>query len=1853
MKINVSVKNKRVSYLRIACLILFNTCAVHLINAQTPFDNILPPTPTASALMKFTDIPVSLYTGVPDIEIPLYEVKSKSLSMPITLKYHGGGVKVEEDPGWLGLSWALDAGGTISRVVMGKADELTNGYIEFSKNFPSTSLTSVCSWATYDNDSLLDMAPDPNESYSYMDYDTEPDIFYFNFPGHSGRFVFVTDLDGTTTIQTIPHQNIEIVPVQYTGSKYFNAFNITDETGTRYIFGYDGDRYGYDTNEGHGVETPVTCGWHLIDIISCDSSDSIKFTYTSTIENGTSHKLDLYDVLQLDCFGATAAGPCMDICQAGGSYGTEVSGNTTTTYISKIESSNCKVVFDNDYTPDRLMAMHICTGADTIRRFDFAYDNYTSNERFFLTSLTESSHGKTKPPYEFEYNDISLPLGNSNAVDYWGYYNGQHGNSYKIPSQWVGIRYYTMGNLEPSSTYVKAGSLTKISYPTGGYSEFTFEPNDYKLNEEETGEEEATKTVSASCTAGATTCCMGEGSLETDTIVIGKEQTVTVTVTISETMSGSHYALLDSNDYGESTTVNVILSAGTHTLQAHADCGGDVSITVDYIASTGSIVKNKIGGGLRIKKIVYYDGISHDNDRVKEYEYAQFADSSFSSGVLVSVIPKYTDDFYRRQTVTIGEYYYDYFCHYIRMTSNPSFTTGTINGSPVVYTNVTEYDGGKVSSSRNGKNGKTESTFSLTKPSIFDTFPYAPPISYDYQNGLLQKQTTYNSNGVKVKQENNTYDINTSLTGSSRSGVYGIKARFYYRGLWNPSIYSILRQCYSIPVGSALLSQRIDTLYDANGLNPVVNRENFSYSDFLLSKKTVTTSDNKAITSYIIYPQDYSGNTGFVGTMNDSHILKPVETVTYESDAEGSNIQVLGGTITEYKTGDHLGLPDSQYKIEAAGLVDIGSFRFSNSSSTGLPTSASSYSRNNTYYKKKYSFEYNEYGNLAELNKENDLTTTYLWGYDHLYPVAKIENATLDEVKTALGGSIPDPGNSGLDTAQASLLRSGLDAFVSVFDYAPLLGMTSSTDPNGVKTYYEYDDFGRLKQVKNNDSDIQERYTYHYPEDAIFTISSSSLGYTPEGGLQTVSISSNVYWTVTSDQTWLTVSPSAGSNDGSVSISCSSNSSTSSRIGTVALTGEGESRTITVSQTGVSLRVSSSTLSYTPVSSSQTVTVTSNVSWTASTSESWITLSPSSGSGDGSVSITCSQNSSTSSRSGTVTLTGNGISQTVTVSQTGVSLSVSSSSLSYTPASSSQTVTVTSNVSWTASTSESWITLSPSSGSGDGSVSVTCLQNSSTSSRSGTVTVTGNGISKTITVSQTGVSFTVSSSSLSYTPVSSSQTVTVTSNVSWTASTSESWITLSPSSGSGDGSVSVTCSQNSSTSSRSGTVILTGNGISQTVTVSQAGVSLSVSSSSLSYTPASSSQTVTVTSNVSWTASTSQSWITLSPASGSGSGSVSITCSQNSSTSSRSGTVTVTGNGISKTITVSQAGVSLSVSSSSLSYTPVSSSQTVTVTSNVSWTASTSESWITLSPSSGSGDGSVSVTCLQNSSTSSRSGTVTVTGNGISKTITVSQTGVSFTVSSSSLSYTPVSSSQTVTVTSNVSWTASTSESWITLSPSSGSGDGSVSVTCLQNSSTSSRSGTVTVTGNGISKTITVSQTGASLSVSSSSLSFTSSAGSSTFTISSNCSWSISDDASWLSESPTSGSGDETVTLTVSENTSSSTRTAIITITYAGGQTETISVSQDKTYTLTVSPASLTFSDGDTKKITITSNTTWTISASATWITVSSSSGTGNATRTITCTTNPSLQSSRTGTLTITGSGISVTVSITQLGRIY
>src|SRR6478752_3075473 len=104
--------------------------ALAFSQAAADFPKVIPPSPNAANLGKYVETPVGLFTGTPQINIPIYDIKEGDLNLPISLSYQAGGITVSEIASSTGLGWALNAGGVITRRVEGLMDESASGYLK-------------------------------------------------------------------------------------------------------------------------------------------------------------------------------------------------------------------------------------------------------------------------------------------------------------------------------------------------------------------------------------------------------------------------------------------------------------------------------------------------------------------------------------------------------------------------------------------------------------------------------------------------------------------------------------------------------------------------------------------------------------------------------------------------------------------------------------------------------------------------------------------------------------------------------------------------------------------------------------------------------------------------------------------------------------------------------------------------------------------------------------------------------------------------------------------------------------------------------------------------------------------------------------------------------------------------------------------------------------------------------------------------------------------------------------------------------------------------------------------------------------------------------------------------------------------------------------------------------------------------------------------------------------------------------------------------------------------------------------------------------------------------------------------
>ncbi|MBI3221290.1 MAG: hypothetical protein HYZ44_17400, partial [Bacteroidetes bacterium] len=804
----------------VVLLFQFTYCAAQQIENPAK-SNVIPPSPTAASLGRYGDTPVSLYTGVPQINVPLWEVKERGFQLPITLNYQAG-VRVEEAASWVGQGWSLSAGGVITRTVRGLPDEQDNGYSGFAKigekveKYLANQMTST-------------EKQEFEKNVAEGIWDAEPDLYYFNFQGKSGKIIF--DKDAVPTV--IPAQKILVE------GNILQGFSITTDDGTKYSFGEAETTERLDACDVQPT-LPFNSSWYLT-TIEKNGGFSVIFTYLNglTYQNilPSETGFTLYNPGHVNCSGLGTQLGCSMILK----MNTKRLSSIVTSGLSQIifKSITQRTDLQSPSVDYRLDSIVVKQSGLVLKKIYLGYGSGGCG-RLVLNSVQEiSSTNETLPPYQFEYFNINeLPCTTSKSQDHWGFYNG-NASTTLIPQQFFINQYNTVVNLigsdrSPNFNYAKIGTLNKIKYPTGGWTELTFESNEYgyRMSSGEVNDPKLTPaTLSMSISPPATTF--------TGNFQIGTKQFVQVDYSVNYSSSGTY------PDNGEYVRVkdasnNVILARSFGTGTAYLDLNPGVYTfegysansatitqgTVTYKVTDPGLLKSKVCGGLRVKQITDHDGISELHNKVTIYKYKMEADTARSSGVIIGE-PKY--DYLVTKNIVVTNLGtgspIEAPCDFVVRTAN-SNVLGTTQGSHVGYREV------RVEQLNNGYSiNRFYSPIEYPDLITFG-YPFALGTSYDYQRGNLKQKDDYvqvsASIGTPVQKSTNTYAISQS----NRKVIQAVKIGY----VQSHPISSWLNTFSSIPYEHVsewqYLSQSTTESFSTNGQSgPLTISKSFFYDN--------------------------------------------------------------------------------------------------------------------------------------------------------------------------------------------------------------------------------------------------------------------------------------------------------------------------------------------------------------------------------------------------------------------------------------------------------------------------------------------------------------------------------------------------------------------------------------------------------------------------------------------------------------------------------------------------------------------------------------------------------------------------------------------------------------------------------------------------------------------------------------------------------------------------------------------------------------------------------------------------------------------------------------------------------------
>jgi YD repeat-containing protein len=470
-----------------------------------------PKSPEAEAFEKYGNAQVDLYTGRPNIEIPLHVLEGREISLPLSISYDASGIKVEQVATNVGLGWNLTCGGRISLIANGQPDYGNNFYTpassfirdkinEYVQN--RTTFTTITKGIEYLN--FL-------KNVAAGNYDAQYDYYSLNVLGINDYIVFDSE---TYQPKALKNPRIKIQGSPTTG------WVVTGEDGTKFLF----EIHGAETTQTHnqdGNTTPIVAqtyksSWLLTKIISKNNKDEIVFNYATYNWNNSYKGSSTTSKSVTKEYGINVGNP---FGSPKYQYDFQPLYKTTQLMPQSITLNGTLLAFFG-YSPREDIIFETNSGPDlTIgnaltmisfpyecnqKEINFEYSYFGSSspsatykeKRLKLDKLTIKgsitfSESNSNPGnvinekekiYEFEYlNPESVPSLDSMNQDYLGL-NNCAGNSDLVPGFSLGNYSFPGANRNPNLICALTGTLNKIIYPTGGYTEFEYEGNSGIIN---------------------------------------------------------------------------------------------------------------------------------------------------------------------------------------------------------------------------------------------------------------------------------------------------------------------------------------------------------------------------------------------------------------------------------------------------------------------------------------------------------------------------------------------------------------------------------------------------------------------------------------------------------------------------------------------------------------------------------------------------------------------------------------------------------------------------------------------------------------------------------------------------------------------------------------------------------------------------------------------------------------------------------------------------------------------------------------------------------------------------------------------------------------------------------------------------------------------------------------------------------------------------------------------------------------------------------------------------------------------------------------------------------------------------
>lgn len=1137
-------KNGRLSCFSLFAITLLTVCSLaHISRAQDT--SVTLPDGFGSNELQTTE---NLSSGVLNINLPI-----ESFLVPISIGYSTSGIRVNQREGIVGLGWKLNAGGLIYRQKRGLADTDDNGYCG-NKNRGKEVV-----YRTGDNAFRAQVI----EADRNARWDTHPDVYYFEFMGQSGQFTF----DSNRQIVKLTQNNLQIFSDFDSDSDAFVSFTIRDENGNSYLFNNRGRTVQKKDEE---LLSTYWSRWYLTKITEYATGDQIYFHYDKWSRysrsdhfnwrkshydpNISSNNYKIFDEgtytiateqdtyyltkITVDFAVATVSGsPVVNNCEAvfldcetecdwlsteeDGDYGSclQICYNNLRTCREQVEADKTKFEkntnisffygFPDGTTEWKLTKIEYTVNGGKKVAYNLHYNNLGSGpaSRSMLTEVSKSTLDSKL--YQFVYfgqaeNEHTLPDYESNARDHWGYYNANQQTH----------RFDTWGaNRNPDLSYTLANSLKRIYHTAGGFTEYTYQLNDYQYNP-----------YVYKKAGGLRIAQIRKGDHEGNFYPVR-----TYSYTNNENKSsGQLYAeplyqvnMSDNGDdfreHREYSYVPLQDHLGRHITYQY--------VTVNYMDASREqyefytfadevIFDTNTNIGLT--------GIEWDPDKIPKRQpsaYSAIHPGPFGyksfQGTTVGIQKQKNTYDYANQLVTTEEYSY--------FPVQPKSTVLGMNaalfgfGSGDLWYNVDYY---KMGNGFLQLNQARHTSYDINdqQKKLTNVTDYEYNADYHLPTKVVSYRLGASSENVVENHTQYLFESPGNLSGLLEANLIApVKQRTMKKGNQNISMQST---SYGLNHLEKVVPTREQVYAYKDNRPGLVNDQSFTYHESTNKLVKVTNNQNENVTSQI---WDDEG----------IHIIAEISNSAPQhcafSSFEGND------------TGQWEGLEFDDSNV-VVGL--IGERAYSLAQVNINKNLAASRPYTICYWYKSGSVT------LSGLTNNKLISTRSVDGW--VFEERLIQRSTKGNL-TLSGTAIVD-----------HLSLSPKDALMTTYTYHSIFGKTSETDANSNTVFYEYDEAGRVKNVRDKNLDLISNKAYQitpFVHASISSVFATSVGKTVD-----LFVSSNGNWTI-GKSGWIDITQNSGNGFGKVTATIQANRVPLSRSGNIAIQGaDGASHVIAVSQ---------------------------------------------------------------------------------------------------------------------------------------------------------------------------------------------------------------------------------------------------------------------------------------------------------------------------------------------------------------------------------------------------------------------------------------------------------------------------------------------------------------------------------------------------------------------------------------------------------------------------------------------------------------------------------------------------------------